>query len=165
MDLQRHRKSRSPLIISLHPHNERCTGIPASELGLLAGADRIEGPLFGNGERTSNVDVVTVTLNMYMQGIDPKLDCSDLEPGQGSLRCSRTGCDSPSDRLTAANSSTPHSAAHARTRRQGSEGDRVAKNRPLWDMPYLPIDPNDIGHKYEAIIASTRSPAKAASPM
>src|SRR5204863_4884631 len=74
----RNLKNRESLIISLHTHNDRCTGVAATELGLLAGADRVEGTLFGNGERTGNLDIVTVALNLYMQGIDPKLDFSNL---------------------------------------------------------------------------------------
>src|SRR5690554_6969879 len=75
----RHVKNRDALIVSVHPHNDRGTGVAAAELGLMAGADRVEGTLFGNGERTGNVDVVTLALNMFTQGVDPELDCSDIE--------------------------------------------------------------------------------------
>jgi 2-isopropylmalate synthase len=107
--------NRENLIISLHPHNDRGTGIAAAELALLAGADRVEGTLFGNGERTGNVDVVTMALNMFTQGVDPKLDCSDIERMKA---CSNipTRCRSASAILTSANWSTPPSPARTRMR-------------------------------------------------
>ena len=108
-------KNRDSLTISLHTHNDRCTGVAATELGLLAGADRVEGTLFGNGERTGNLDIVTVALNLYMQGIDPKLDFS--QPKRASARCTSAAPAWPCRRAIRmpANWSSPPSAARTRT--------------------------------------------------
>jgi len=149
----RHMKERDKAIISLHTHNDRGTGIAATELGLLAGADRVEGTLFGNGERTGNLDIVTVALNLYSQGVDPKLDFSDLE----AIR-------SVYERVTRMTvpERHPYSGDLVFTAFSGSHQDaikkgmdlRAAESAPggLWQVPYLLIDPNDIGRDYEAII-------------
>ncbi|MEK7708111.1 MAG: 2-isopropylmalate synthase [Verrucomicrobiota bacterium] len=144
-------KHRDSLIISLHTHNDRCTGTAATELGLLAGADRVEGTLFGNGERTGNLDIVTVALNLYMHGIDPKLDFSDLN----SLievyeRC--TGMTVPPRQPYAGELVfTAFSGSHQDAIRKGlaesKQGDQLH-----WDVPYLTIDPNDIGREYREVI-------------
>jgi 2-isopropylmalate synthase len=144
-------KNRDSLIISLHTHNDRCTGVAATELGLLAGADRVEGTLFGNGERTGNLDIVTVALNLYQHGIDPKLDFSNLN----SLievyeRC--TGMTVPPRQ--------PYAGELVFTAFSGSHQDAIRKGlnewkqdeRPHWDVPYLTIDPTDIGREYREVI-------------
>jgi 2-isopropylmalate synthase len=147
----RHIKNRDSLIVSLHTHNDRCTGVAATELGLLAGADRVEGTLFGNGERTGNLDIVTVALNLYMHGIDPKLDFSDLN----SLidvyeRC--TGMTVPARQ--------PYAGELVFTAFSGSHQDAIKKGlaewehkgREHWDVPYLTIDPRDISREYREVI-------------
>jgi 2-isopropylmalate synthase len=144
-------KNRDSLIISLHTHNDRCTGVAATELGLLAGADRVEGTLFGNGERTGNLDIVTVALNLYMHGIDPKLDFSNLN----SLikvyeHC--TGMTVPPRQ--------PYAGELVFTAFSGSHQDAIKKGlaewenkkREHWDVPYLTIDPTDIGREYREVI-------------
>ena len=144
-------KNRDSLIISLHTHNDRGTGIAATELGLLAGADRVEGTLFGNGERTGNLDVIAVALNLYMHGIDPKLGFSNLN----SLleiyeRC--TGMTVPARQ--------PYAGELVFTAFSGSHQDAIkkglteweGKRREHWDVPYLTIDPRDIGREYREVI-------------
>ena len=144
-------KNRESLIISLHTHNDRCTGVAATELGLLAGADRVEGTLFGNGERTGNLDIVTVALNLYQHGIDPKLDFSDLNPLiEVYERC--TGMTVPPRQ--------PYAGELVFTAFSGSHQDAIRKGlnewkengRTHWDVPYLTIDPRDIGREYREVI-------------
>ena len=144
-------RNRDSLIISLHTHNDRCTGVAATELGLLAGADRVEGTLFGNGERTGNLDVVTVALNLYMHGIDPLLDFSDLSAIREVYeRC--TGLTVPPRH--------PYAGELVFTAFSGSHQDAIKKglaewstaNREFWDVPYLTIDPADIGREYREVI-------------
>ena len=145
-------KNRDSVLISLHTHNDRCTGVAATELGLLAGADRVEGTLFGNGERTGNLDIVTVALNLYMQGIDPKLDFSDLNAMREVYeRC--TGMTVPARQ--------PYAGELVFTAFSGSHQDAIkkglaewAKNggHQHWDVPYLTIDPADIGREYREVI-------------
>ncbi len=144
-------KKRDSLIISLHTHNDRCTGVAATELGLLAGADRVEGTLFGNGERTGNLDLVTVALNLYMQGIDPKLDLSNLNAiCEIYERC--TGMTVPARH--------PYAGELVFTAFSGSHQDAIKKGlaewakggRKHWDVPYLTIDPADIGREYREVI-------------
>jgi len=145
-------KNRDSVIISLHTHNDRCTGVAATELGLLAGADRVEGTLFGNGERTGNLDIVAVALNLYMQGIDPKLDFSDLNSIREVYeRC--TGMTVPARQ--------PYAGELVFTAFSGSHQDAIKKglaewaknqDRQHWDVPYLTIDPTDIGREYREVI-------------
>ncbi len=144
-------KNRDSLIISLHTHNDRCTGVAATELGLLAGADRVEGTLFGNGERTGNLDIVTVALNLYMHGIDPKLDFSDLNAIREIYeRC--TGMTVPVRQ--------PYGGELVFTAFSGSHQDAIKKGlaewttgaQKHWDVPYLTIDPQDIGREYHEVI-------------
>ena len=150
----RNMKERDKAIISLHTHNDRGTGIAATELGLMAGADRVEGTLFGNGERTGNLDIVTVALNLYTQGIDPLLDLSNL----ASIRTSY-------ERITGMNvhERHPYAGDLVFTAFSGSHQDAIKKGMDihakgnadegaLWQVPYLLIDPQDIGRDYEAII-------------
>ena len=142
---------RDSVIISLHPHNDRGTGIAATELGLMAGADRVEGTLFGNGERTGNVDIVTLALNMMTQGVDPQLDIRDIERIKGVYEhCNQL-------RIPERH---PYVGELVYTAFSGSHQDAINKgmkaleksNRSLWEVPYLPIDPQDVGRTYEAII-------------
>jgi 2-isopropylmalate synthase len=144
-------RKRDSLIVSLHTHNDRSTGVAATELGLLAGADRVEGTLFGNGERTGNLDVVTVALNLYMQGIDPKLDFSELNRICDIYeRC--TGMTIPARH--------PYAGELVFTAFSGSHQDAIKKGlaerenggRRNWDVPYLTIDPADIGREYREVI-------------
>ncbi len=144
-------KRRDSLIVSLHTHNDRFTGVAATELGILAGADRVEGTLFGNGERTGNLDIVTVALNLYMQGIDPKLDFSNLNALIDVYeRC--TGMTIPARQ--------PYAGELVFTAFSGSHQDAIKKGlseweqggRKHWDVPYLTIDPADIGREYREVI-------------
>ncbi len=143
--------NRENLIISLHPHNDRGTGIAATELGLMAGADRVEGTLFGNGERTGNVDIVTLALNMFTQGVDPKLDCSDIERIKNVYEYSNQMEISPRHPYVGDLVYTAFSGSHQDAINKGMKAIRVA-NSALWEVPYLPIDPQDVGRTYEAII-------------
>jgi 2-isopropylmalate synthase len=164
-------KNRDSLIISLHTHNDRCTGVAATELGLLAGADRVEGTLFGNGERTGNLDIVTVALNLYMHGIDPKLDFSNLSSIIDVYeRC--TGMTVPPRQPYAGELVfTAFSGSHQDAIKKGLQewqanlvgdpslsekipglvGD-VTLQQNFWDVPYLTIDPTDIGREYREVI-------------
>ncbi len=144
-------KHRESLIISLHTHNDRSTGVAATELGLLAGADRVEGTLFGNGERTGNLDIVIVAMNLYMHGIDPKLDFSDLNAIRAVYeRC--TGMTVPERQ--------PYGGELVFTAFSGSHQDAIKKGLAErerggpahWDVPYLTIDPTDIGREYREVI-------------
>ncbi len=144
-------RNRDSLLISLHAHNDRYTGVAATELGLLAGADRVEGTLFGNGERTGNLDIVTVALNLYMHGIDPKLDFSNLNAVlEVYERC--TGMTVPPRQPYAGELVfTAFSGSHQDAIRKGlAESKRGARSH--WDVPYLTIDPNDIGREYREVI-------------
>jgi 2-isopropylmalate synthase len=144
-------KNRDALIISLHTHNDRCTGVAATELGMLAGADRVEGTLFGNGERTGNLDIVTVALNLYMHGIDPKLDFSNLASIIDVYERS-TGMTVPPRQ--------PYAGELVFTAFSGSHQDAIKKGLTEretipdahWDVPYLTIDPADIGREYREVI-------------
>ena len=147
----RHLKHRDCAIISLHPHNDRGTGTAATELGILAGAERVEGTLFGNGERTGNADIMNVAMNMYSQGVDPELDFSDLR----RIREIYEKC----TRMTVP-PRYPYAGDLVFTAFSGSHQDAISKgvkymqdsDSPYWEVPYLPIDPADVGRKYEPII-------------
>ena len=143
--------NRENLIISLHPHNDRGTGIAATELALMAGADRVEGTLFGNGERTGNVDVVTMALNMFTQGVDPKLDCSDIERMKSVFEYSNQMPIGERHPYVGELVYTAFSGSHQDAINKGMKAIKVA-NHPVWEVPYLPIDPQDVGRSYEAII-------------
>ncbi|MGD9477638.1 UNVERIFIED_ORG: 2-isopropylmalate synthase [Roseateles sp. XES5] len=143
--------NRENVLISLHPHNDRGTGIAATELGLMAGADRVEGTLFGNGERTGNVDVVTLALNMYTQGVDPKLDCSDIERIKSVYEYSNEMAIPERHPYVGELVYTAFSGSHQDAINKGMKAIKKA-NKPLWEVPYLPIDPQDVGRSYEAII-------------
>ncbi|TDH34406.1 2-isopropylmalate synthase [Pseudohoeflea suaedae] len=143
--------NRDNVIISLHPHNDRGTGIAATELGLMAGADRVEGTLFGNGERTGNVDVVTLALNMYTQGVDPKLDCTEIERIKDVYEYSNQMVIPERHPYVGELVYTAFSGSHQDAINKGMKAIKVA-NDPHWEVPYLPIDPQDVGRTYEAII-------------
>ncbi len=145
----RHINRRDSVIISLHTHNDRGTGVAATELGLMAGADRVEGCLFGNGERTGNVDLVTVALNLYTQGINPELDFSDIDGVRKVVEeCNQIQVH-PRHPYVGDLVHTAFSGSHQDAIRKG-----FAQQKPdeLWEVPYLPIDPADIGRSYEAVI-------------
>src|SRR3989454_383599 len=144
-------KNRDSLIISLHTHNDRCTGVAATELGLLAGADRVEGTLFGNGERTGNLDIVTAALNLYMHGIDPKLDFTDLNSVMEVYdRCA--GMTVPPRQPYAGELVfTAFSGSHQDAIKKGLN-EWAGKRQAHWDVPYLTIDPADIGREYREVI-------------
>ncbi|WP_416897058.1 MAG: 2-isopropylmalate synthase [Minwuia sp.] len=144
-------KNRDSVVLSLHPHNDRGTAVAATELGVMAGADRIEGTLFGNGERTGNVDLVTLALNMFTQGVDPDLDFSNITE---SIAVAEACNQLP------VHQRHPYAGELAYTAFSGSHQDAIKKgmtairqsNDGLWEVPYLPIDPQDVGRAYEGII-------------
>ena len=152
--------NRNRIILSLHPHNDRGTAVAATELALMAGADRVEGTLFGNGERTGNVDLITLGLNLYTQGIKPGLDFSDIN----SLIETAEFCNQ-----IPVHQRHPYAGSLVHTAFSGSHQDAIRKgmeainksNKDLWEVPYLPIDPNDIGRTYEAIIRVNSQSGKA----
>lgn len=143
--------NRENVIVSLHPHNDRGTGIAATELGLMAGADRVEGTLFGNGERTGNVDIVTLALNMYTQGVDPELDCSDINRMKDVYEYSNQLRIPERHPYVGELVYTAFSGSHQDAINKGMKAIKSA-NQPFWEVPYLPIDPQDVGRTYEAII-------------
>ena len=145
----RHISRRDSVLVSLHTHNDRGTGVAATELGLLAGADRVEGCLFGNGERTGNVDLVTLALNMYTQGLHPELDFSDIDAVRKVVEeCNQLPVH-PRHPYVGDLVHTAFSGSHQDAIRKGFA---VQSADGLWEVPYLPIDPADIGRSYEAVI-------------
>ncbi len=147
----RHLDNRENLIISLHPHNDRGTGVAATELALMAGADRVEGTLFGNGERTGNVDIVNLALNMFTQGVDPELDCTDINRMKDVYEYSNQLRIPERHPYVGELVYTAFSGSHQDAINKGMKAIKTA-NKPLWEVPYLPIDPQDVGRTYEAII-------------
>ena len=143
--------NRDSVVISLHTHNDRGTGVAATELGLLAGADRVEGCLFGNGERTGNVDLVTVALNMYTQGLDPKLDFSDIDKVIKTVEYCNALPVHPRHPYAGELVFTAFSGSHQDAIKKGFSA-QSARNDDFWEVPYLPIDPADLGRSYEAVI-------------
>jgi len=142
---------RDSVVISLHTHNDRGTGVAAAELGIMAGADRVEGCLFGNGERTGNCDLVTVALNMYTQGIDPELDFSDIDEVIQTVEyCNRLPVH-PRHPYAGELVFTAFSGSHQDAIKKGFAA-QEARNDLFWNVPYLPIDPKDLGRDYEAVI-------------
>ena len=149
--MDKHFKNRETIILSIHPHNDRGTGVAISELALLAGADRVEGTLFGNGERTGNVDILTLAYNMFSQGINPELDIENItEITEVYERCTKLPIDARH----------PYAGKLVFTAFSGSHQDAINKGvkamqereSKIWQVPYLPIDPMDIGRKYEPIV-------------
>ncbi|MEN9926778.1 MAG: 2-isopropylmalate synthase [Pseudomonadota bacterium] len=143
--------NRDSVVISLHTHNDRGTGIAAAELGLMAGGDRVEGCLFGNGERTGNCDIVTVALNMYTQGVDPGLDFSDIDAIAKTVEYCNQLPIHPRHPYVGELVYTSFSGSHQDAIKKGFAA-REQQNDETWEMPYLPIDPADLGRDYEAVI-------------
>jgi 2-isopropylmalate synthase len=147
--MHRHLARRDTIVLSVHPHNDRGTGTAAGEFALMAGADRIEGCLFGNGERTGNVDLVNIALNLYTQGVSPGLDFSDIDEVR---RCVEHCNQLP------VHPRHPYAGDLVYTSFSGSHQDAIKKafgqrrEGEIWDMPYLPIDPKDLGRSYDAVI-------------
>jgi len=147
--MHRHLARRDGIVLSVHPHNDRGTGTAAGEFALMAGADRIEGCLFGNGERTGNLDLVNVALNLYTQGVSPELDFSNID----EIRATVEHCNQ-----IAVHPRHPYAGDLVYTSFSGSHQDAIKKafaarrDGDVWDMPYLPIDPKDVGRSYEAVI-------------
>ena len=142
---------RENVLVSLHPHNDRGTGIAAAELGLMAGADRVEGTLFGNGERTGNVDIVSLALNQLTQGVDPKLDFSDINKVMREVEYCNQLPIHPRHPYAGDLVFTAFSGSHQDAIKKGFDAMRES-NDPAWRVPYLPIDPEDVGRNYEAVI-------------
>ncbi len=147
----RHIDGRDRIVLSLHPHNDRGTAVAAAEFGVMAGADRVEGTLFGNGERTGNVDVVTLALNLFSQGVDPGLDLSDIN----ELRRVTEHCNQlpihPRHPYVGDLVYTAFSGSHQDAIKKGFEAMETT-GQTLWEVPYLPIDPTDVGRSYEDVI-------------
>ena len=154
--VHKHLKHRENVVLSLHPHNDRGCGVATAELGILAGADRIEGTLFGNGERTGNVDIITLGMNMYSQGVDPGLDFSNMKKIRETY-----------ERLTRMQvyDRQPYSGDLVFTAFSGSHQDAIAKGMAWrdekkcdkWTVPYLPIDPKDVGREYDSDVIRINS--------
>lgn len=144
-------KNRQSICLSLHPHNDRGCAVAATELGLLAGADRVEGTLFGNGERTGNVDIVTLALNLFTQGVDPKLDFSDIYEVMSTVEHCNQLPVHPRHPYAGELVFTAFSGSHQDAIKKGFAAMRES-NSPVWEVPYLPIDPADLGRTYEAVI-------------
>ena len=149
--MNRHFKNRDSIILSIHPHNDRGTGIAATELALLAGADRVEGTLLGNGERTGNIDILNIAYNMFSQGINPELNLENVkEITEVCERCTKMAVDPRH----------PYAGKLVFTAFSGSHQDAISKGMQalqkrtdgIWEVPYLPIDPSDIGREYEPVV-------------
>jgi len=147
----RHVKNRDSIILSLHPHNDRGTGVAAAELGVMAGADRVEGTLFGNGERTGNVDVVTLALNMFTQGVDPMLNFSDITAVARTAEYCNQLPIHPRHPYVGELAYTAFSGSHQDAIKKGMAA-QAQRNDGIWEVPYLPIDPADVGRAYEPVI-------------
>ncbi|HIW95661.1 MAG TPA: 2-isopropylmalate synthase [Candidatus Corynebacterium gallistercoris] len=150
--MHRNLNNRESIILSLHPHNDRGTGVAAAELGYMAGADRIEGCLFGNGERTGNVCLVTLGLNMLTQGVDPQIDFSDIDQIRRTVEyCNQLNVPERhpygGDLVF-----TAFSGSHQDAINKGLDAVQAPENNNVWEVPYLPIDPKDVGRSYEAVI-------------
>ncbi|MEJ0068582.1 MAG: 2-isopropylmalate synthase [Pseudomonadota bacterium] len=147
----RHVKRRDSIVLSLHPHNDRGTGVAAAELGVMAGADRVEGTLFGNGERTGNVDVMNLALNLFSQGVDPGITVTDIDEIVRTVEYCNQLPVHPRHPYAGELVFTAFSGSHQDAIKKGF--DALAKrNDELWEVPYLPIDPKDLGRSYEAVI-------------
>ena len=144
-------KNRDDICLSLHPHNDRGTAVAASEFGIMAGADRVEGTLFGNGERTGNVDIVTIALNMLTQGIDPKLDFSNINSVMREVEYCNQLPVHPRHPYAGDLVFTAFSGSHQDAIKKGFNALKKS-NEPKWEVPYLPIDPADLGRNYEAVV-------------
>jgi len=149
--MHRHFTRRDRMVLSVHPHNDRGTGVAAAELAVMAGADRVEGTLFGNGERTGNVDIVTLGLNLLTQGVDPRLDFSDINALMETAEYCNQLPIHPRHPYAGELVHTAFSGSHQDAINKGMKA-LQASNSTLWEVPYLPIDPHDIGRSYEAVI-------------
>ncbi len=143
---------RERAIISIHPHNDRGTAVAAGEMALMAGAERVEGTLFGNGERTGNIDLITLALNMFSQGVDPKLDLSDIDELRRVVEYCNQLPVHPRHPYTGDLVYTSFSGSHQDAINKGLEAWAKKPEGEAWEVPYLPIDPKDVGRSYEAII-------------
>ncbi len=147
----RHISDRDSVILSVHPHNDRGTAVAAAELALMAGADRVEGTLFGNGERTGNVDIVTMALNLFTQGVDPGLDLHDINAVREIVEYCNQLPVHQRHPYVGELVYTAFSGSHQDAIKKGFEA-QEKRNEPLFQVPYLPIDPKDVGRSYEAVI-------------
>jgi 2-isopropylmalate synthase len=147
----RHIKGRDRIVLSVHPHNDRGTAVAAAELAVMAGADRVEGTLFGNGERTGNVDVMTLALNLFSQGVDPALEIKDINEIMRTVEYCNQLPVHPRHPYAGELVFTAFSGSHQDAIKKGFD-DLAKRNDPLWEVPYLPVDPQDLGRSYEAII-------------
>jgi 2-isopropylmalate synthase len=148
---QRHVSQRESIVLSVHPHNDRGTAVATAELGLMAGGDRVEGTLFGNGERTGNVDLVTIALNLLTQGVDPQLDLSRLDEARAIVEECNELPVHPRHPWVGELVYTAFSGSHQDAIKKGMYAQQ-RESSEIWDVPYLPIDPADLGRSYEAII-------------
>jgi 2-isopropylmalate synthase len=148
---QRHFSARDAIVLSVHPHNDRGTAVATAELGLMAGADRVEGTLFGNGERTGNVDLITLALNLLTQGVDPRLDLSQLDEARRIVEECNELPVHPRHPWVGELVYTAFSGSHQDAIKKGMYAQQRSASE-VWDVPYLPIDPQDLGRTYEAII-------------
>jgi 2-isopropylmalate synthase len=156
----RHIRDRDAIVLSLHPHNDRGTAVAAAELGVMAGADRVEGTLFGNGERTGNVDVMTLALNLFSQGIDPGLEIRDIDDIVRTVEYCNQLPVHPRHPYAGELVYTAFSGSHQDAIKKGFEA-LERRNDALWEVPYLPIDPKDLGRTYEAVIRVNSQSGKA----
>ena len=149
--MSKHLENRESIVLSVHPHNDRGTGVAAAELAMLAGADRVEGTLFGNGERTGNVDILTIAYNMFSQGIDPELEIGDIKKiAEVYERCTKMHID-PRHPYAGKLVFTAFSGSHQDAINKGIHA-LMERKSEIWQVPYLPIDPSDIGREYEPVV-------------
>ena len=149
--MSKHLENRESIVLSVHPHNDRGTGVAAAELAMLAGADRVEGTLFGNGERTGNVDILTIAYNMFSQGIDPELEIGDIKKiAEVYERCTKMHID-PRHPYAGKLVFTAFSGSHQDAINKGMHA-LMERKSEIWHVPYLPIDPSDIGREYEPVV-------------
>lgn len=149
--MSKHLENRESIVLSVHPHNDRGTGVAAAELALLAGADRVEGTLFGNGERTGNVDILTIAYNMFSQGINPELEIGDIKKiAEVYERCTKMHID-PRHPYAGKLVFTAFSGSHQDAINKGMHA-LMERKSEIWQVPYLPIDPSDIGREYEPVV-------------
>lgn len=149
--MSKYLENRESIVLSVHPHNDRGTGVAAAELAMLAGADRVEGTLFGNGERTGNVDILTIAYNMFSQGIDPELEIGDIKKiAEVYERCTKMHID-PRHPYAGKLVFTAFSGSHQDAINKGMHA-LMERKSEIWQVPYLPIDPSDIGREYEPVV-------------
>ncbi len=149
--MSKHLENRESIVLSVHPHNDRGTGVAAAELSILAGADRVEGTLFGNGERTGNVDILTIAYNMFSQGINPELEIGDIKKiAEVYERCTKMHID-PRHPYAGKLVFTAFSGSHQDAINKGMHA-LMERKSEIWQVPYLPIDPSDIGREYEPVV-------------